>query len=99
MNAAEIASLLTAGMAAPSGPGGIAVYTGQIITWDRFSGLNTVLVNGVYLSNLRATQSGIPATYSKNDTVLVVRKSTQYFIWGKVAAPNQGAGSAPAGET
>lgn len=98
-NASEIASLLTQGIAGPTGSEDISVYKGQIVTWDRTSGANTVRVNGVILSNLLAIQSGIPAAYSVGDAVMVFRKATQYFIWGKVAAANAGAGSAPRGET
>ncbi|MEC3975081.1 hypothetical protein [Amycolatopsis sp. H20-H5] len=91
MNAADIASLLAAGTAAPTGPEDIATYTGRIVTWDELSGVNTVEVNGVILSNLRVIQSGIGVAYQPDDVVMVVRKQTQYFIWGKVGAPGAGA--------
>ncbi len=56
-------------------------------------------VNNTALSNLKAVQSGLPARYSVGDTVLIVRKQTQYFVFGKVAAPGGGAGSSPVGNT
>lgn len=90
MKAGDIAALMTAGFAQPSGPEDSAFHTGQIITWDELSGVNTVLINGVVLSNLKIIQSGIGVTYSANDVVVIMRKQTQYFIMGKVAAPGAG---------
>jgi len=92
-NAAQIADLLTAGMRGPQGAEDSAFYTGVVQTWDRTSGVNTVLVNGTVLSNVRSLQSGLPTWYVANDVVVVMRKQTQYFILGKIAAPTAGAGS------
>lgn len=99
MDAAQIADLLTQGIRGPAGPEDVALHTGTILAWDAVTGLNSVWVNNTALSNLKAVQSGIPARYSVGDTVLIVRKQTQYFIFGKVAAPGGGAGSAPVGNT
>lgn len=99
MDAAQIADLLTQGIRGPSGAEDAGFHTGTILSWDSTTGLNSVLVNNTALTNLKAVQAGIPARYSVGDTVMIVRKQTQYFILGKVAAPGGGAGSAPVGNT
>lgn len=90
MKAGDIAALMSAGFAKPTGPEDSAFHTGQIVSWDELSGVNSVLVNGVILSNLKIIQSGIGLTYSVNDVVVIMRKQTQYFIMGKVADPGAG---------
>jgi len=87
VDAIQIADLITAGMRGPTGPEDAAFHTGVIQSWDESSGLNSVAINGVVLSNLRSVQSGIGVQYQVGDVVMVVRKQTQYFILGKVAAP------------
>ncbi|WP_329068994.1 hypothetical protein [Amycolatopsis sp. NBC_01480] len=82
---------MAAGLAQPTGSDDTGLYTGVILTWDESSGVNTVNINGVPMSNLRVIQSGIGLVYQPNDTVIVQRKGTQYFIMGKVAAPGAGA--------
>jgi hypothetical protein len=93
MDAQTIARLMTAGLAQPTGADNTGLYTGVILTWDESSGLNTVQINGVAMSNLRTIQSGIGLIYQPGDTVMVQRKGTQYYIQGKVAAPGAGAGA------
>lgn len=97
--AMEIAALLTAGLQGPTGGEDIALHTGFVKSWNKQTGLNVVTVNGVDLTNLKSLQGGIPATYAAGDSVIIMRKQTQYFILGKVAAPGGAAGSAPAGNT
>lgn len=93
-----IGDLLASALGPTTGPEDWAAHTGTVASWDPTSMVNTVIVNGVLLSNLRALQSGIGLNYSAGDTVMVIRKQTQYFVLGKVAAPGtQGVvGSAPA---
>lgn len=98
-DAAEIAALITAGMRGPTGGEDIAIHTGTILAWDSVSGANSVLINNAAIDNVKSVQPGIAARYSQGDTVVVIRKQTQYFILGKVAAPGGAAGSAPAGNT
>src|SRR5690349_10407042 len=86
-NAAEIADLLTAGIRAPEGPEDIAAHTGTVQSWNSVDGTNVVTINGVDVPNLRSLQAGgIPASYLPGDTVMVMRKQTQYFVMGKVSA-------------
>lgn len=92
-NAAEIADLLTRGLAGPQGPEDIALHTGIVKSWDRQTGINVITINGVDIPNVKALQAGIPNWFVAGDTVLVVRKQTQYFIQGRVAAPGGSAGS------
>lgn len=91
MDAQTIARLMTAGLAQPTGSDDTGLYTGVILTWDESSGVNTVQINGVAMSNLRVVQSGIGMVYQPGDTVMVQRKGSQYYIQGKVAAPGAGA--------
>lgn len=90
-----IADLISSSLRSPEGPEDAGFHTGLVLTWDRTTGLNTVQVNGVVMSNLKALQGGIPAWYATGDTVVIIRKQTQYFIMGRVAAPGFGAGSGP----
>lgn len=86
-NAAEIAALITAGMQGPTGPDDAGFHTGVILAWDEVSQTNSVLVNNATVNNLRTVQGGIGILYSPGDTVMIVRKQTQYFVLGKIAAP------------
>lgn len=90
-----IADLISSSLRGPEGPEDAGFHTGSILTWDQTSGVNTVLVNGVIMSNLKSLQGGIPTWYSVGDTVVIIRKQTQYFIMGRVAAPGLGGGSGP----
>lgn len=92
-SAAEIADLITQGMQGPTGAEDAAFHTGVIRSWDRQSGTNVVVINGVEISNLKALQGGIGIYYSAGDVVIIIRKQRQYFIMGKVAAPGGAAGS------
>lgn len=97
--ASQIADLITTGIRGPIGPEDVALYTGTILSWDTLTGLNSVLINGTAIPNLKSVQPGIAARYSVGDSVIIARKQTQYFILGKVAAPGGAAASAPAGNT
>jgi hypothetical protein len=82
-----IADLIGAASVGPQGPQDAAWHTGTIVSWDNTTMLNVVRVNGVLLSNLKALQGGIGLSYAPGDTVMVVRKQSQYFILGKVGTP------------
>lgn len=98
-SAAEIAALLTQGTQGPTGGEDIALHTGVVKSWDRMTGLNVITVNGVDLLNLKSLQGGVANAYASGDSVVIMRKQTQYFILGKVAAPGGAAGSSPVGNT
>jgi hypothetical protein len=98
-NASEIADLITRGIKGPQGPEDSAFHTGIVRSWDVLSGANTVEVNGVILPNLKALTAGIGVRYSAGDTVVLVRKQTQFFIMGRVSAPGGSSGSAIRGRT
>lgn len=85
--AMEIAQLLTEGTQGPNGGEDIALHTGVIKSWDESSGVNVVNVNGKDLTNLKTINAGIGVQYRPGDSVVIIRKQTQYFILGKVAAP------------
>lgn len=87
MDAAQIADLLTQGIRGPAGSEDAGFHTGLILSWDEASQVNSVLVNNTAMTNLRTVQSGIGVLYQAGDTVMIVRKQTQYFILGKVSAP------------
>lgn len=87
MQASEIADLITQGIQGPTGAEDLALHTGVILSWDESSGTNAVLVGNSSMTNLKAVQPGIGMQYVQGDVVLVVRKQTQYFVLGKVAAP------------
>lgn len=90
----EIADLLTQGMQGPTGPDDSGWHVGKILTWSSATGLNSVLVNGVPLTNLKALTPSIGTEYAPGQTVLIVRKQTQYFILGPVTTPGA-VGSTP----
>lgn len=89
---ADIAAAMIAGMAPPSGNSDTGFEIGQIVSWDEASGVNTITVRGTTMNNLKCIQSGIGVLYQPGDTIAVFRFQTNYFVWGKIAAP--GAGSA-----
>lgn len=91
MNTSEIYTLLAAGQASPTGPEDSSIYTGQIVTWDDLTGVNSVFVNGVTIPNLRVVQSGLGIGYQPGDVVKIQRIMTQYYIIGKIGAPGAGA--------
>ena len=84
------ADLIAAALRGPQGPSDSGYYTGTIVAWDANTGLNTVMVNQVPLSNLKVIQQGVGVPYSVGDTVLIARKQTQYFIMGRVTSPGVG---------
>lgn len=97
-NPGAIADLIGTALTTNTGPEDLAMYTGTVQSWDPTTGVNAIMVNGVILSNLRSLQGGIPVSYTPGDTVMLMRKQTQYFILGKVAAPGGLAGSAVASQ-
>jgi hypothetical protein len=92
--AAEIADLITQGMQGPTGPDDSGWHVGRIVTWSSSTGLNSVLVNNTLMTNLRALAPSVGTEYYPGQSVLIVRKQTQYFILGQVQVPGA-AGSTP----
>lgn len=93
--AAEIADLITQGIAGPTGPDDSGWHVGKIITWSATTGLNSVLVNNTVLTNMRALAPSIGTEYHPGQSVLIVRKQTQYFILGPVQVPGSTGSSPP----
>lgn len=89
---ADIAAAMIAGLAPPSGNSDTGFEIGQVVSWDELSGVNTITVRGTTMNNLKCIQSGIGVLYQAGDTVAIFRFQTNYFVWGKIAAP--GASSA-----
>jgi hypothetical protein len=90
----EIADLLTQGLQGPTGADDSGWHVGQILTWSSTTGLNSVRINGATLTNLKALTPSIGTEYAPGQTVLIVRKQTQYFILGPVTTPGA-VGSTP----
>jgi hypothetical protein len=90
----EIADLLTQGIQGPTGADDSGWHVGTIVTWDTSTGLNSVKILNTTLTNLKALTPSIGTEYAPGQTVLVVRKQTQYFILGPVTVPGS-AGSSP----
>lgn len=82
--------VLTQALSSPSGPDDSGWHTGIIRNWDESSGVNVVEVNGIALTNLKSTQSGIGVRYDVGDNVLILRKQTQYVVMGKITIPGAG---------
>lgn len=93
-SAAEIADLITAGVMGPQGSDDSGWHLGLILTWDSSTGLNSIRVNNATLNNLKALTPSLGTEYHSGQTVLVVRKQTQYFILGPVQTPGA-VGSTP----
>lgn len=91
MDALGIAQLIAAASAAPSGGEDTALYTGRVESWDDATGVNSVYVNGTSIPNMRCLSIGAGIVLVPGDVVEVIRKQTQWFILGKVAAPGAGA--------
>lgn len=83
---ADIAALMTAGMAPPAGNSDIGFHQGVIQSWDDLSGVNTVLVNSSSIPNVRVINSGLGVSYTAGDVVGLLRFQTTYFIMGRIAA-------------
>lgn len=92
-NAAQIADLITQGVQGPTGDQDFSLVQGRIVSWNRLTGLNTVELNGGFITNVSALHSGIPTWFNPGDSVQLVRKQSRYFILGKVASPGGTAGS------
>jgi hypothetical protein len=90
-SAADIAALMVAGMAPPAGNSDIGFHQGVVQSWDELTGVNTVLVNGTSLSNLKCLAIGAGVILTPGDTVGLLRFQSTYFILGRIAAPGAGA--------
>lgn len=93
LDAKAIAALLSQGMAPPQGPADTGFYTGLVLSWDRLTGSNVVEIAGQTFSNLKSVQSTAigGAWYQAGDTVMVIRKQSQWFVLGKVTTVAGGA--------
>ena len=91
--AGQIADLITPGIVGGIGDQDFSLVQGRVVSWDRLTGLNTVEVNGGFITNVSALHSGIPTWFNAGDSVQLVRKQSRYFILGKVASPGGTAGS------
>jgi hypothetical protein len=92
-NAAEIADLITAGMQGSTGADDVGFHLGRVVTWDELSQVNSIRLNNAVLTNLKAINSGIGVQYQPGDSVVIMRKQTQYFVLGKVSAPGAPTGN------
>jgi hypothetical protein len=81
------------GVRGPQGPEDSAFHTGQIVTWDRVTGANTVNIQGTIFPNVRSVHSTAVggSWFQPGDTVLVIRKQTQWFILGRITTTNNAA--------
>jgi hypothetical protein len=91
----EIAAMLSAAIRGPEGPEDTGFHTGRVLTWDRVTGANTIEIAGEVFTNIRSVQSTAigGAWYQAGDTVMVVRKQTQWFVLGKVTTTASGSSS------
>lgn len=85
--AMEIAQLIAGAARGPSGPEDVGLHTGVVLTWDESSGVNSVLIGNTAVPNVRSVQPGIGVQYQPGDSVMLVRKQTQYFVFGKISVP------------
>ena len=92
-NAREIAELLTRGVRGPEGPEDAAFHTGTVVSWDNVSGANTININGTIVSNVRTLSAGIGIRFNAGETVVLIRKQSQFFILGKVGSTGGTTGS------
>lgn len=81
--------VLTQALSSPSGPEDSGWHTGIVRSWDEASGVNVVEVNGIALTNLKSSQTGIGVQYGPGDNVLILRKQTQYVVMGKITQIGQ----------
>lgn len=89
----EMAAMLAAGAAqqgSAQGPGDLTFHMGTVQSWDELSGTNTVVVNGVPLSNLRTLQPGIGSLYTVGDVLGLLRFQSTYFVLGRIGAAGAG---------
>jgi len=89
----DISDLVGTALKGPQGPDDSGFHTGIIRSWNIQTGANIVEINGVQLPNLRTLRTGIGVSYAAGETVVILRKQTQYFILGKVASVGGGSSS------
>lgn len=68
----------------------IGFHQGVIIAWDDETGENTVSTQGTQLTNISMLNIGDTTNLARGDVVLIFRLRTQYFIVGRIVAPNGG---------
>jgi hypothetical protein len=89
----QIADLLSNAMRTPEGPTDSAFYVGRILQYDTLTGTNVVEVQGNVFGDVRTLSSGIGLRYNSGDSVILIKKQTQWFILGKVGSVGGAAGS------
>lgn len=95
LDAKAIGALLAQGAEPPQGPQDSGFYTGLVLSWDRLTGSNVIEIAGQTFVDLKSVQSTAigGAWYQAGDTVLVIRKQSQWFVLGKVTTVASGAAS------
>ncbi len=99
-SAIAMAQMLAQAMAGPRGASDLTMMTGSVVSWDDFSDppTNQILVNGAVLNNLRAMGAGVGTSYQSGDTVLIMRRATQYVIMGRISQVGGSQMSRPASD-
>lgn len=89
----QIADLIATAMRGPQGPDDSGFHIGTVLSWNTLTGENIIEVQGQQIPNLRTLSSGIGIKYTAGETVVLIRKQTQWFILGKVGAVGGAVGS------
>lgn len=93
-NSKEIADLISSALSGPQGAEDAGFHVGTILQWDDLTGANIVQVQGVQFPNVRTLSAGIGIQYNSGETVVLIRKQSQWFILGKVGTVGGAVGSA-----
>ena len=83
----------------PAGQRDIGLRLGTILAWDNLTGANTVDIEGQQFQDLKAIQGGIGIRYTPGDVVVIMKKQTTFFIFGRVASVGGAAGAAVVSDT
>lgn len=99
-SAIAMAQMLAQAMEGPKGASDLTMLTGSVISWNDFADppTNQVLVNGGVMSDLRAMNAGVGTSYQTGDTVLILRRATQYVIMGRISQSGGAQMSRPASD-
>lgn len=99
-SAIAMAQMLAQAMEGPKGASDLTMLTGSVISWNDFADppTNQVLVNGAVLNDLRAMNAGVGTSYQTGDTVLILRRATQYVIMGRISQSGGAQMSRPASD-
>lgn len=63
-------------------------HQGMIVEWNVLTGENVVSTQGILVPNVYMLNIGDTTNLAPNDVVLLFRLRTQYFILGRIIAPN-----------